>query len=831
MNQPQHHLTDPASPEARVAIHQALYQSLLNNPTLGFWVVDENGRFLQVNDTYLRHSGYSRQEIMGLHIADISAPDVAAATAVYQATVKTKGHLLFETTHRTKEGDLWPVEINATYANGRFFAIIQDITHRKKVQSELRQKSDALENSLNGFDIIGADGKFLYANSAYLKMWGYDSLDEIIGTSPADHCADPAIPAQIIQHLEAEGTYTFVFTAKRKDGSTFEALMAAKKNVDDDGIVTYVGTTLDITEQKQTEKALRQSEDRFAKAFRLSPAALSLTRADGTLLDVNESYEKLTGYSREELIDRDATKLNIFTEVQRHDLRQRMAAAGLRLNEAELAIRTKSGDIRHVLYSVEVVDIDEESCALTLALDITARKQMELALEEMANNMATAQAMTHSGSWEIHLSPELEFIEPHIWSTECFRIFGLEADDTPVTQERFFNLVHPEDHEKISKLINEILETGEPVESEYRLIRPDGSMRTVLDSVMVVADEQTNRPVKLVGIVRDITESKQAKATIAQLNQRMKLILNSAGEGIYGADVNGRITFINPAMAHMVGREPAALQGQNAHTLFHHKYPDGSPYPAADCEIKTAVQKGKALHDKPDVFWHKDGSPVFVEYTTTPIYQTGTVVGSVTIVRDVTQRNKAAKEQALLAEQLRQAQKIESIGRLAGGVAHDFNNQLAVIELYGDLMRHNMDEKDPLMPKLEQIRQAAGRASNLTGQLLAFSRKQVLQPVVLNMNDLFSNLENMLGRLIGEDIVLSTKLQPNLWPVMADVGQMEQVIMNLIINARDAMPGGGMVTVKTSNLHADEAAIVISKEIPPSPCILLAITDTGHGMD
>jgi len=329
----------------------------------------------------------------------------------------------------------------------------------------------------------------------------------------------------------------------------------------------------------------------------------------------------------------------------------------------------------------------------------------------------------------------------------------------------------------------------------------------------------------------DITERKQAEATIAQLNRRMELILNSAGEGIYGTDVDGRITFVNPAMAAMLGWEAAALLGQNAHNTFHHTRADGRAYPQHDCHIYQAMQTNSEHHAADDVFWHKDGSPIAVDYTSTLIREEGRVLGSVVVVKDITERKRAAAEQARLEDQLRQAQKMESIGRLAGGVAHDFNNQLSVIRLYGELMEADMGTASTSLPKLEQILKATEHAADLTRQLLAFSRKQVLQPVVLNLNDLVTNMHKMLARLIGEDISLTTILQPNLWRVTADASQLEQVIMNLAVNARDAMPTGGQLTLETRNCLTRERVQATHLEAPLGPCVMLAVSDTGHGMD
>ena len=464
------------------------------------------------------------------------------------------------------------------------------------------------------------------------------------------------------------------------------------------------------------------------------------------------------------------------------------------------------------------------------AQDITDRKRVETALQEMAENMAAAQHMTHSGSWEVRLTPDLQFADPQMWSDECFRIFGVEPGSVQMTSEFFYQHVHPADREAAWQALRRAVHERTEAAYEYRLIRPDGSVRSLSDRVKVVMDER-DRPVKVVGIVQDVTESRQAEAMISQLNRRMELVLNSAGEGIYGADLDGRITFVNPAMAHMTGWEPEELLGQNAHAVFHPTRADGSPFPVAECEVHAAVLNGRAYHTDEDTFWRKDGKPVVVDYTGTPVWQEGQLLGSVMIVKDITERKRAAAEQARLEEQLRQAQKMESIGRLAGGVAHDFNNQLTIMQIYGDLMRAEMGQDHPLLPKLAHISQATEHAAGLTRQLLAFSRQQILQPVVVNLNNLVANLQNMLARLIGEDILLSTVLQPELWSIKADPGQIEQVIMNLVVNARDAMPTGGLLTIETQNIVLDESIATSRLEAPLGPCVLLAVTDTGHGMD
>ena len=210
---------------------------------------------------------------------------------------------------------------------------------------------------------------------------------------------------------------------------------------------------------------------------------------------------------------------------------------------------------------------------------------------------------------------------------------------------------------------------------------------------------------------------------------------------------------------------------------------------------------------------------------------TGKVGGVIEYIRDITQQKQAEEALRLSEENLRQSQKMEAVGRLAGGVAHDFNNILTAIIGYSELLQGKFELGDPRLNDLEEIRQAAERAASLTRQLLAFSRKQIFAPKVLNLNNLILNLDKMLRRLLSEDIKLVTIPGENLGEVMADPGQIEQVILNLAVNARDAMPRGGVITIETQNVFLDAAYAQKYVEVQPGDYVMLAVSDTGSGLD
>ena len=312
-----------------------------------------------------------------------------------------------------------------------------------------------------------------------------------------------------------------------------------------------------------------------------------------------------------------------------------------------------------------------------------------------------------------------------------------------------------------------------------------------------------------------------------QLNEQhelFRLIGESAADLVAVVDMNGRRLYNSPSYQRVLGYSPDELGGTASFDQIH---PDDRQLVLKAAEDARRTGQGRKLEYR---FRHKDGTWRILESTASVIRNAmGESEKMVIVNRDITERRQAEKE--LHENQLRQIQKMEALGRLSGGIAHDFNNLLGVIIGYAEFLEDSLSEGDPLRKSVHEIKKGGQRAASLTRQLLAFSRQQVLEPKVLDLNAVVADVEKMLRRVIGEDIELIITLDPTLGRVMADQGQIEQVIMNLAANARDAMPNGGKLTIKTANAELDETYAGRSPAVRSGCYVQLAVSDSGIGMD
>ncbi|MCX5889070.1 MAG: ATP-binding protein [Deltaproteobacteria bacterium] len=324
-----------------------------------------------------------------------------------------------------------------------------------------------------------------------------------------------------------------------------------------------------------------------------------------------------------------------------------------------------------------------------------------------------------------------------------------------------------------------------------------------------------------------IKKIEKAEETLRFNERFLASIFDSIQDGLSILDTNHEVIRVNPFMERQFS-QAMPLVGKKCYEVFH-----GSDQPCEVCAARLTMETGQAGFKEETRVGERGEILNWFEIRIFPLMDaaTGKVSGVIEHIRDMTQQKQAEEALHRSEEQLRQSQKMEAVGCLAGGVAHDFNNILTAIIGYVELLRLKFKYDDPHQKDLQEIQSAAERAASLTSQLLAFSRKQIFSPKVLNLNNLVMNLDKMLRRLLSEDIELVTIPGAKLGMVMADPGQIEQVVINLVVNARDAMPQGGVITIETGNVILDATYARSHLEVNPGPYVMVAVGDTGRGMD
>ncbi|MFN2290143.1 MAG: response regulator [Anaerolineae bacterium] len=343
----------------------------------------------------------------------------------------------------------------------------------------------------------------------------------------------------------------------------------------------------------------------------------------------------------------------------------------------------------------------------------------------------------------------------------------------------------------------------------------------VVGNLQVHAVEPRPFSAEEVDLARRVAEQASgalARARLEETQQLLSAAVEQAAETVIITDTQDTILYVNPAFERISGYSRDEALGQTPHLLDSGKQDTAFYRDLWETIGAGRVWQGRFVNRK------KDGSLYTEEATITPVRnRAGEIVNYVTVKRDVTRELQ-------LEEQFHQAQKMEAVGRLAGGIAHDFNNLLTVIHLSTQLLERKLHSKDPLRPHVQLIREAGERAGSLTKQLLTFSRRGIIEPQVISLNRVVEELNRMLRRLIGEDIRLTVRPAKDLWPIQIDPGQVEQVVVNLVVNARDAMPTGGKLTIEMANTVLDEVYVASHLDVEPGEYVLLAVSDTGVGM-
>jgi len=455
--------------------------------------------------------------------------------------------------------------------------------------------------------------------------------------------------------------------------------------------------------------------------------------------------------------------------------------------------------------------------ALVLIFDIYTIFQ-QLQIHRMRNRLAEREELFRLISENAaDMIAVVDMEGRRIFNSDAYqKILGYSPEE--LKNSSSLDQIHPEDRDRVKAAAAEARRTGIGKNLEYRIRHKDGTWR-VLESTSSVIDDANGVPEKFVIVNRDITERKRASEALRLSEVSFRSVIENAPYGIYRANASGRLLLVNPALQRTLGyASQEELLKVNLATDVHSD-------PLEHQKLNDLFAHQKEFTDVEVEWKRRDGTPIKARCTGWLVKDAGEAASYFEVfAEDVT-------EKWLLERQLRMAQKMEAVGRLSGGIAHDFNNLLGVIIGYSQVLKRTLPPGTVFLEHAEEIEKAGQRAAALTRQLLAFSRQQVLAPAVLDLNSLIVEMEKLLPRLIGEDIEVVMALDPGIGRVKADHGQIEQVVMNLAVNARDAMPQGGKIVIATTNATLDES---YTRHHPGSKIgdyVMLSVFDTGTGID
>ena len=618
----------------------------------------------------------------------------------------------------------------------------------------------------------------------------------------------------------------------------------------------------DITERKQAAEALRESEQKFAFAFHNSPMAMALTALEtGIYQDVNEVFLRDSGYTREEILGRNSRELGLFVDDQDRQRIVENIQQGKPVYGMPCTFRVKDGQLRHGLLSSNLISAAGRKFYLTIILDITEHQRAE---EQNRHFNDVLRAMRDIG----HLSHH-EKDPQHLLQQACETLVQTRGYVTvwvghPETAgQRVTMLAHAGQHGGFQKLApitwddtpaghgptgtairerrpviiddiatdpsfapwrDPVVATGAASLASVPLLHGDqlfGVLTVKADHVRAFDAEEvrllTSLAADLALALHSIESERQRQQAEAAM-LRLGTAVEQSAESILITDAAGLIQYVNPAFERIAGYSLAEVVGQNPRLLKSDAHNADFYAQMWATLTRGAVWSGHLINRR------KNGTLYEEDGTISPVRNAaGAVTNYVAIKRDVT-------NEVNLQQQLLQAQKMETVGQLAGGVAHDFNNILQTILGYCELLLKNTPASDERHLDLQEIQRSGERAATLTRQLLAFSRKQMLMPRVHDLNDIIANLSRMLTRVLGENVHLALELAPDLKRLKVDAGQMEQVLTNLAINARDAMPNGGQLSIRTLNTVLSEADLPLHPEGRVGPFACLCVSDNGTGM-
>ncbi|HKO16547.1 MAG TPA: PAS domain S-box protein [Gemmatimonadaceae bacterium] len=708
----------------------------------------------------------------------------------------------------------------------------------------------------------GADDLVLVdCNEAAVQATGGAILARLGESAGSFYRDDPAVLEMLRDTLTREEPLRVETDYRLRTSGAMRRLVITFVRADVDLVLVHA---MDVTEQRRAEAAMRLSREQQAALLHNIPDHAWLKDAESRYIAVNDALARWLGVAPEAFVgrtDADFYPMEVARRFREQD--HQVLETGERQLSEEITMHPAFGMRWFETIKTPYRDASGGFAGTVgIARDITDRKQIEEALRGSEEHLAAIVATQQEVLTAVDLNAVTALVAERarqLTGADAFTVAHVEDDEAVCDVVAGDTWAPPGTRIPLGKsLVGESLRQrtilwASDTETDSRvdlalcrqlavrsmIVAPVGHDEVPRRLVMVAASTPRRfgeREVRTLEIIAGVLAGAMARAADFSAKQRLvaertaalealgqserwfRSLIENAADPIAIIDADGMLRYASPAFQRVLGYAPDALLGQNALGLLH---PDDSAAASAQLELLRAEARG--TRSAPARVRHLDGTYRVAEVTASNLLHDTVVGGIVVNLRDVDQQTR-------LEAQLRQAQKMEAIGQLAGGVAHDFNNLLTVIKCHTQFLREDMGEAHPHTADVQEIERAAARAASLTRQLLAFSRKQILKPRVLDLNAIVGALTPMVRRLIGEDIRVATRLETT-GTVLADPGQLEQVLLNLAVNARDAMPRGGTLTIATADVELTPSTARDWLGAEPGAYVVFSLADTGCGMD
>ncbi|MFC1553600.1 PAS domain S-box protein [candidate division KSB1 bacterium] len=844
-------ITDKVQMENALRYSERSLDLMINSAPDIIYRLDQDGNIIFINSS-IKEYGYTKEELVGKSILEIVHPDDKEkalyrinerrtgdrSTKEFELRLLRKNHNLFIVEDKSvglKEEAVFLINAEGLYnafdPEGSGFegtlGVARDITERKKTEVILEEQRQFFRQviDINPHYIFAKnrDGKFTLVNKAMAKLYGKNAEDLIGRTeeefNPVKDEVDhfQRTDREVIEYkkelefpeekiTDYSGKIRYLRTIKRpiiqKDGSVDQVL----------------GVSVDITDIKKVEDTLKEKEKLFNALIDKSPALIFMKDPDGKYILTNKKFEKVLNRSKEEILyktDRELFSQEVADRIEKTD---RDMLENKLPNESEGVIPLEGKEYTYLTIKFPLIDEDGQVYAICgISTDISERKTSEYALQESEQKFRDLVNLLPQTVFETDLNGNLTFANNY-----AFELFGYEYKDFEKGLN-IFSFIIPEQRELAQKNIFQVIK-GErkEISKEYSLIKADGStVRAIIYSTPVFRNKQ---PVGLRGILVDIEDRIRTEEALEQSEEKFRLSFKTNPDAISISKMDGIFIEINEGFTSLTGYTEEDVIGKSSIDLnIWDRKQD------RELLVNKLKYAGK-ISNFETVFLNKSGEKRICIMSSS-IININDEPHLLSITKDITESKKALEEKHRLERQFHQAQKMESIGRLAGGIAHDFNNILTSIMGYSELLKMKFSDEGTIEGQAASvILKGTERAAHLTKQLLGFARSGKFEQKPLNLNNIIQDTLKVAEKIFEKKIILKEDYQKDLNNIIGDSNQLDQVLTNLFINAKDAMPDGGELFIKTENILINESYEEYYSEMINGDYIKILVKDTGTGI-